>query len=232
MNCYQFQQLLHLNRPGERNERETIELREHLAACKRCSLEQQQIDNVGPMLETLGSLMPVHEHAEQLTAEIMRRVRAVEAPARENNLTDRLFDFFLRPAVRFATMALSFAAIGIFTFQCLNVLSDIRVLESTVNQATQATASSEISYSVDSEHIQELAQSPVLHQFIPPGRSTAAKGRISISQRDIAMILSSSGFRSLTTTTASSMIQVDKDRLDNILKDVINNATNIIHLAQ
>lgn len=231
MNCEHFQRLLHLNRTGEISSREAELLRQHLRVCERCVLEQRRIAKVDALMNQLKSAMPVPANSEKLTADIIRGVRLSAPETQSAGLIDRVLDFFSRPSVRIASMALTCTAVGLFTLQYLSMLNDVHNLEaSAIKKSHNPPLSAEV-YSLEMHDSREVARlSKDLQKFIPSSEYTLANNQILIRQSSLSSVLSSQGVGSITTTVASSLLHIEKSKLDRIIDYATKHASAIVNL--
>jgi hypothetical protein len=231
MNCDHFERLLHLNRTGELSSREAELLRQHLRVCEKCVIAQRRIAEGDLLMSQLRSATPVPASPEKLTADIMRRVRLSASEIQSAGLIDRVLDFFSLPSVRIATMALTCVAVGLFTVQYLAMLNDIHNLEaSAMEKSHSAPASAEV-YSLQMRSSQELTRlSKDLQKLVPSSEYTLADNQILIRQSSLSSVLSSPGVGSITTTVASSLLHIEKSKLDRIIEYATKHASAIVNL--
>jgi hypothetical protein len=231
MNCDHFQRLLHLNRTGEISSHEAESLRQHLRVCEKCVLEQRRIAEGDVLLNQLRSAMPVPASSEQLTADIMRGVRLSASETQSAGLIDRLLDFFSRPSVRIATMALTCAVVGLFTVQYLTMLNDVHNLETSARERSHNAPLSAEVYSLEMNDSQELARlSRDLQKLVPSSEYKLDDKQILIRQSSVSSLLSSHRLGSLTTTIASSLLNIEKSKLDRIVDYATKHASAIVNL--
>jgi anti-sigma factor RsiW len=125
MSCEHYRQLLHLNRLGELSAGDADDLRQHLELCESCSLEWRRIQRADEFLDPLRSFSPAPPNPENLTTDIMRRVRETVSTEPPQSIIDRILDFFLIPGIRYSTVAIiSFMTITL-VLQSLFLLDDI-----------------------------------------------------------------------------------------------------------
>jgi hypothetical protein len=93
-------------------------------------------------------------------------------------------------------------------------------------QRSQGTSTG-VTYSVESKRVQELTRSKELQAFISPGQIKIADGQVLVHQSDITSFLSSDNLRSITATIASSVLRIDKKKLDIIISEISQNTKTI-----
>lgn len=224
MNCKQFDRMLHLNRPGELSAREAELLLSHLKTCRRCALEKVRIEQADMLIERARRTVPLPSNPDQLIAVTMRGVRAAASKPLWVSAIERVLDFFWQPSVRYASMAVIVAAIGLFTFQFLTMFNDIYKLELSAKAVVHKPMTTGTYYSVESGSLKELATSTELHSLLPSGTLKSSNGQTIVRQSDITSVLSAYGLRSMSTSVASSVLHIDKRKLEQIIDDVTKNA--------
>jgi hypothetical protein len=80
---------------------------------------------------------------------------------------------------------------------------------------------------VESPQAMQLAQSKDLQKLIPPGQYKIVDGQILIPQSNVSSLVSTYGIRSLASIVASSVLRVDKGKIDAIIEDVSKNYTTV-----
>lgn len=219
MSCKRYQQLLHLNRSGEISHQEADELRQHVRLCERCALELQRIERADGFIDRLGAFSPARTNPEQLTADILRRVRAESSIARSLGSMDRLLDFFLIPSVRYATVAVVLIITVTFMTQLLTVMNDITSLERRMaspgrNDATVAT------YTMQSKTLQEVATSERAKPLKDNVSVTVTNGRIDVAAKDVDTFLSDGNLRNLPVILGMATLRIDKKTFEKIMNEV------------
>ncbi len=227
MKCKGYRRMLYLYRNGELSNPEAEDLVQHLHSCESCRLEKERIDRVDGVVSQVRSFMPPIENPDSLTAAILSKIRSSVTESKSRRLIDRLLDFFILPDVRIASASFVVLAMGVFLFQYLTLFADIHSLELSAVVQSSASPHAEGFYSVKSPQVLELAQSKYLQEFIPAGEYKIVNKKILVNQSDVSSLLSSSGLRSLTSTIASSVLHVDKKKLDAIIEDVTKNYTTV-----
>lgn len=146
MNCRTSRRLMHLDRPGERTERETANLREHLNHCPNCSAEASKIEQAAELEQRLRS---AHIPVPDLTGVRTRVLVAISGP--EPGLT------FRPRAARFAyALALTAVLAWFGGEQWLIRSSHAALVERSVHPVPPA-AGPQIVYSVDAGEARRLA---------------------------------------------------------------------------
>ncbi len=232
MNCDGYRRMLYLYRQGELSNREAEELVQHLHSCESCRLEQERIGAVDEIVQRIRSYTPVVEDPRLLTSAIMSKVRSAQANDESQGILDKLLDLFALPQVRIAASAFVVLVTGTFLFQYLTLFTDIHSLELSAGLQSAASHKSETLYSVESSEITKLAQTKDLQDLIPAGQYKIVDRKILVNQNDVSSLLSSSGLRSLTSAIASSVLHVDKKKLDAIIEDVTKNYTTVTTFGQ
>jgi anti-sigma factor RsiW len=219
MSCERYQRLLHLNRSGEISTQEADELRQHLRLCERCALELQRIGRADRFIDRLGAFAPAPANPEQLTADILRRVRAESMQPRPAGALDRLLEFFLIPSVRYAAAAIVLLITLTSMAQLLTMLNEISTLERRMaspgkNEAAEAT------YTVQSKTLEEAAKSKTARSIQENISVTVTNGRIDIPAKDIETLLSDSNLRNLPAILGTAALRIDKKTFDKIVNEV------------
>jgi hypothetical protein len=232
MNCDDYRRMFYLYRQGELSNREAEELVQHLHSCESCRLEQERISAVDEIVQRIRSYTPVVEDPRLLTSAIMSKVRSAQANDDSQGILDKLLDLFALPQVRIAASAFVVLVTGTFLFQYLTLFTGIHSLELSAGLQSTASHKSETLYSVESPAIIKLAQAKDLQDLIPAGQYKIVDRKILVNQNDVSSLLSSSGLRSLTSAIASSVLHVDKKKLDAIIEDVSKNYTTVTTFGQ
>jgi hypothetical protein len=227
MNCDRIRTMLYLYRAGELANREAEELLHHLHSCESCRLEKERIDKVEATVRRVRSFEPAVVNPDLLTSKIMTRVRTSATETPHPGMIDRILDLFVLPQVRLGSATFVALVVGTFLFQYLTLFTNIHSLELSAGQRSMASSAAEALYSVESTRVQELAKLKDLQKLLPTGQYKIAGGQILVHQSDVTSFLSSYGFRSLTSTVASSVLRMDKRKLDNIIEDVAKSAKTI-----
>jgi hypothetical protein len=219
MSCERYQQLLHLNRSGEISVQEADELRQHLRLCERCALEFQRIERADRFVDHLGTFSPTPRNPEQLTADILRRVRAESSALRPLNPLDRFLDFFLIPSVRYSTVAIVLLITLTFMTQLVMMLNEISNLEQHLaspdrNEAPEAT------YTIQSKTLKETAKSETGKPLQESAFLTVTNDRIDVPVKDVDAFLSSGNLRNLPAILGTAVLRVDKKTLEKIVNEV------------
>jgi len=152
MTCTQYEERISLNRPGELESSEQMELEAHLSTCPRCSALKQQADRTEEYLQTLRRLTPVSPDEPQAIEEILRSIRVPSLPgpwARLIGSVDRLIDRMERPGMRWAVAGTIVALVGTFFFQTLDTMSDVGKLERRYAGRLPSRARVEIRFAID-----------------------------------------------------------------------------------
>ena len=158
MSCERYQRLLHLNRSGEISTQEADELRQHLRLCERCALEFQRIERADGFIDRLAAFSPVPKNPEQLTTDILRRVRAESTTSRPLTPFDRILDFFLIPSVRYSSVTIVVLITLTFATQVVMMMDDISNLERHMASPIRMETA-EATYSLKSGTLTEVAKS-------------------------------------------------------------------------
>ena len=232
MNCDGYRRMLYLYRQGELTNREAEELVQHLHSCESCRMEQERIGAVDEIVRRLRSQTPAIEDPNLMTSRVMAKIRSVENEDASPGMLDQLLEFFALPHIRIIASAFIILVTGTFLFQYVALFSDIHTLELSASLQSTASHRSETLYSVESSEAVKLAQSKNLQSLIPAGEYRIVDRRILVNQSDVSSLLSSSGLRSFTTTIASSLLHVDKKKLDAIILDVSKNYTTVTTFGQ
>jgi hypothetical protein len=218
MMCKQYQQLLHLNRPGEISEHEAEDLRQHLLLCEECSLEYQRIRRADEFIDRLTSLSPTPSDAGELTAAILHRVRSEAAPRRPLTPIDRIAEIFLQPLVRYAAVAVVLMITTTLAVQLLTTLNDIYALEQRMAKPRSNPAGSTPTYSVESKTLQEIAKAA---KGIAGNVSySVVDGRLEVPEIDVESLLSSYYVKNLSSIIGSTSLHIDKKTLERIVNEV------------
>jgi hypothetical protein len=219
MSCERYQRLLHLNRSGEVSTREADELREHLRLCERCAFEFQRIERADEFIDRLGAFSPTPGNPEQLTDDILQRVRGESTALRPLNPLDRVLDFFLIPSVRYSTVAIVLGITLTFMTQLVMMLNEISNLEQHLaspgrNQATEAT------YTIQSKTLKETAKSETGKPLQESAFLTVTNDHIDVPVKDVDAFLSGGNLRNLPAILGTAALRVDKKTLEKIVNEV------------
>lgn len=218
MSCERYQQLLHLNRPGELSPTDADDLHQHLARCEGCSLEWRRIQRATELLNPLTSYSPAPPSQEKLTSDIMRRVREAEASGPSQSMVDRILDFFLIPAVRYSTVATILAVVMTLTIQSLTLLSQISDLERRIGSTARRDAGA--TYTMHSETLRGVVKSEKIQSPTGGGPFAVTNGQVEISAKAVDSFLSAAHLRNLPAIIGSSALQVDQETLQKIVNEI------------
>jgi hypothetical protein len=219
MNCERYQRLLHLNRSGEISSHEAEELRRHLRLCEKCSLELQRIERADGFIDHLGAFSPTPRNPEKITADILRRVRAGSTSPKSLSPLDRVLDFFVRPSVRYLTVAIISLAVLTPATQLVMMLNDISNLEQRMASPVRRDAA-EATYTMQSKTLQEVATSKQGESIKENISLTVTNDRIDVSAKEVDALLADPGFRNLSTAVGASVLGIDKKRLEKIVNEI------------
>jgi anti-sigma factor RsiW len=218
MSCELYQGLLHLNRPDELSSSEVDELRAHLKTCERCAREVERIEHADAFLARLRTYSPAPADPERLTADILRRVRGELTPPHPSGALDRLFDFFLIPAVRFVSVTIILFIVATLGFQSLNLFRGISNLEH--DMASSSGRSPKTLYVARSETLEKAASAGIIGPIIHSGTLSFNNGRFQVAAEDAEMIVSSASFKGLPAILGSSILGIDRKTVDKISDEI------------
>jgi hypothetical protein len=136
-------------------------------------------------------------------------------------------DFFALPGVRIAAASFIVLATGVFLFQYVTLFSSIHSLESSAGFQAASLSHPETLYSVESPQAVQLVRSKDLQKLIPPGQYKIVDGQILVPQSNVSSLVSTYGIRSLASVVATSVLRIDKGRIDAIIDDVSKNCTTV-----
>lgn len=183
MNCAAAQQLLHLNRPGDRTASEDADLRAHLFSCPACASEADRIANLAAVeLRWRQSDVPVPD---------LRHVRArvLAATSRSDvlpgSLIDRLLRLRARPAVRVAYGTVTLAAMVWFAVGQTQVRFAQAALHQRAAVATSQTTGPEVVYAVDRKAVALAVQAAK----IDAPSVAPSSGDVEVAQSDLDEII-------------------------------------------
>jgi anti-sigma factor RsiW len=218
MSCERYQRLLHLNRSGEISPEEADDLRKHLRLCEPCTLEMQRIEKADGFIDRLSAVILTPKNPEQLTADILRRVRASVTP-RPQNPINCILDFFLLPVVRYSATALVLLITGTFMTQVFTTMNSISNLERRMASPVRTNAT-EITYSVRSKTLQEVASSQRGQSLKDNLALTVSNDRIDVSAKKVDSFLSGQQLNDLSAALGSSVFGVDKKTIEKIVNEI------------
>lgn len=219
MSCERYRRLLHLNRSGEISTHEADELRHHLRLCEKCSIELQRIERADGFIDRLGAFSPTSRNPEELTADILRRVRAESTEPKSPRPLDRLLDFFLLPSVRYSTVTIVVLVTMTFMTQLLVMMNNISDLEQRMalparHEATEAT------YTMESKTLLEVAASERGKPLKENLALTVTDGRIDVSAKEVDSFLSAYDVRTLPAVLGASTLGIDAKTLAKIVNEI------------
>lgn len=218
MSCEHYQQLLHLNRLNEISESEAADLRQHLRHCEPCSLEWRRIQHAEEFLDPLRLFSPAPPNPEQLTADIMRRVRDVAGIKPSENVIDRILDFFLIPGVRYSAVAAISCVMITLVVQSLFLLDSISNLEDRMVSASGQQ--SRTIYTARSETLHEVAKSAQAQPLVRSLPFTVTSGYVRVPGQAIDVFLSDGNLGNLPVIVGSSALRVDRKTLEKIVSEI------------
>ncbi|MBN1894579.1 zf-HC2 domain-containing protein [bacterium] len=128
MKCWIYKKKLFLYRQGELTAGEKRSLEKHLSSCERCREEAVRIRAVEQGAALLRAEKPDLSQPDELTDEVMRRIRTETAYRRMEGRAD-LFSGFFGRIPRFVYAVLAAAIIGSFFYQEYRILHKISGLE-------------------------------------------------------------------------------------------------------
>ena len=226
MKCDRYRHMLYLYRDGELSRREAEELRQHMRECESCRMEGERISVFNQSISHLRTFRPVYRGAHASTTAILARVRSSANPAAAG-FTDRLLDLFILPRVRIASASFIMVAVGLFLFQYSTFFWDIQSLEVAATARSNSTSHSEVLYSVASPELLRLVESKDVRNLIPAGQYKIVQGQILVPRNNVSSLLSVYDLRSVTSFVTSTVLHVDKARMDSIIDDVSRNCTTM-----
>ena len=221
MNCDDYQRLLHLNRSGEISSHEADDLRDHLRLCEKCRIEYQRIQQADKLLNPLAAFTPAPKNPANLTADIMRRVREdVPSPSR-SRLVDSILDFFLPPAIRYATAVVVLLIISTFLYQLVTTLNDVASVEQEMATVSgQKAIAPQATYTAESKTLEKVAASRDVKAAAGTLPVTMNGGQIEVSARVLQSIAPIYDLRAVSTVIGSSALHLDRKTLEKIINEV------------
>jgi hypothetical protein len=219
MSCERYERLLHLNRSGEISPEEADDLRQHLRLCERCTLEMQRIEKADGIVDRLSAVILTPNNPEQLTADILRRVRTTAVTLRPQNPIDRILDFFLLPVVRYSATALVLLATGTFMTQLFTTMNSISNLERRMASPV-GTNAREVTYSMRSKTLQDVASSQQGQALKDNLALTVSNDRIDVSAKKVDSFLSGQQLNDISAALGSSVLGVDKKTVEKIVNEI------------
>jgi hypothetical protein len=229
MTCEYYQRLLHLNRPGEISPQEADDLRKHLRLCERCTLELKRIERADGFIGHLAGMPLTPAHPEQLTADVLRRVRADSAISRPRNPVDRILDFFLIPVVRYSSVTLVFLIVGTLMAQLFTTMNSISNLEHRMAGPTRAHTT-EATYSMRSKTLQDVASSQRAQSLRDNLALTVTNDRIDVSAKKVDSFLSGQNLNNLSAVLGSTMFGIDRNTVEKIVAEIKASAESTFRL--
>jgi hypothetical protein len=219
MSCEQYRRLLHLNRAGEISGGEADDLRRHLRLCEKCSLELQRIERADGLIDHLRAFAPTPKNPEEMTADILRRVRAESTSPSSRNTLDRILDFFLIPSVRYGTVTVVLIISTTFMAQLIATMNSISDLEHRMASPVRRGAT-EATYTVQSKTLEEVAKSDRGKSLRENVSLTVTNDRIDVSAKEVDALMADPGFKNLPTVVGASVLGIDKKTFEKILSEV------------
>jgi predicted anti-sigma-YlaC factor YlaD len=166
MNCRTSRRLMHLDRPGERTERETAELREHLNGCPSCSAEASRLRQLAQVEQRLRTAtIPVPELSDVKA----RVLLATSPPIRRRPVKPRA----LRIVYAFAVVAV----LAWFGVEQWRMRTSHAALVGRSPRPSTSSLGPQIVYSVDAQEARTLVANGA---SLPPG--VPASGALEVSQ--------------------------------------------------
>jgi hypothetical protein len=219
MNCTTAQRLLDLYRPGERSEKETRALAEHIRICERCSREKERIEKAALLLKPLPSTNVRPPQPERLTRAILEGIRDADLPVRHGPL-DRIIESFFHPVVRNASLAFVTTAIAVFSFQWVTLMNDLRHLEELQHQGHDGFITREYVYSVHASALPGVASLLHSEPLLDVVRWRQNDGIIQLRQSEVNFLLSSENARSFERAVETATLHIGPHQLDEIVHDI------------
>jgi anti-sigma factor RsiW len=229
MNCEHYQRLLHLNRPGEISPQEADDLRKHLRLCERCTLELKRIGRADEFFDRLARIPLTPAHPEQLTADVLRRVRAESVVSRPRNRVDHILDFFLIPVVRYSAVTLVLLVVGTLMAQLFTTMNSISNLEQRMAGPTRSHAT-EVTYSMRSKTLQDVASSQRGQSLRDNLALTVTNDRIDVSAKKVDSFLSGQDLNSLSAILGSTVFGIDRNTVEKIVAEIKASAESTFRL--
>jgi len=219
MSCKHYQRLMHLNRAGELSQEEAEDLRQHVRLCERCALELQRLERADQFFDHLSEYSPVPSHPGKLTADILHRIKAEPVQPNSRQTLDLILDFFLLPAVRYASVAVVLLVTGTFMVQLTTTLDRISELEQRMASPGRIGAS-EATYTIQSKTLQEVAASERGKSFQNNIPLTVTNNHIAISAKDVDTFLAGHVLDNLPAFVGTTALGIDKETFDKIVNEV------------
>ncbi len=132
MKCDRYEQLIHLNREGERSRVEEENLRRHLDTCASCRRELHRTEKIGVSYRKFRELAPELPDPNRIARRIRERIAEEERYHNRNPIVEA-FDFLARvslvPSYRYVAALFLFVVLGLFFVESASLVIDVRRLE-------------------------------------------------------------------------------------------------------
>jgi hypothetical protein len=228
MSCRRYRKMLALNRPGELSGREAEGLAQHLRTCTECSEEFKRVQAADRIVERLRSTPPILEHPAALVDAVLTgisRPGAATARRSRREVSSRLLDFVLSPAIRFGTAGLAVIAIGVFVVQEAFLLSSVNALEEKMAAQTPPRRGPEIGYSISSAMARRNADLHQLQKQVMPEWEVKVNGSLVVSRRTLDQFVDGMGPGPLETLRLASILGSDPRRIGSLVRYLEQHAT-------
>jgi len=187
MTCDDAIVLIHLDRPGERSEREERALAAHLRTCSTCRDESILVARMASQMDEILHAAPPPTHVGEQARMIIEATRRLAEPHRD--LVGLLLGIAARRAVRVGYLLTSAALVTVMLMQVFAQPSPGRL--------TRSDAGPYITYHVEVEELTTLPLPPALKDQVQND------GTIELRKRDIERSAGSIGQLMLASLTLS-----------------------------
>ncbi len=235
MTCAQYEELLHLYRPGERSPEEDLAVERHLQTCARCAELNRRIERAGSTIKDLRAFTPVSPDLQDALDALSARLSGAPGAERHSFLgdwLDRLLTMFDFPSMRYASAFVVTAMVAGYLFQQVRILNDVAALQDRLAAGFEGGPRLEVAYAVKPASDALAAEAgEALRSIDMSDRLDLARG-IVLSRADVENL------RLLVMRQAFSVLEdrrvpgLDRRTLDGFMKSAAENLTVMLRIEK
>ncbi len=221
MECADYERLIHLSRPGERNEREEEELARHLRVCGRCAQLHLEMSRTDDYIDGLRSRKPALPHPELLTDRILAAIAPRQGtPSRARAVFEMLHALLMRPSVRHAYAAAVSVAVALFLYEQVSLVKSLHRLEQRMEESVRPRVGAAVTYTLDSHTLRRTGALELLRPILDTGDYRLRNGDLLVRKESIEAYASKTSLQRLRNLASAYGIDVPEGRIETLLDDL------------
>ena len=231
MKCGRYRRFIMLNRQGELSVDEARALADHLAGCADCSALLKQAQEADRFMQRIRDVSPVLERPDELVDSVLRRIQAMNAPARKgtgDSVFAGMLDTVLSPAIRFGSIALAAVVVLGFTLQSLVTMKSVSALEGRFEMRGGRPRGPEVAYRVNTEAVGKDPSLRPLTRLLSTEFNVRVNGSLLIARSVIAQFTEGPTPGPLETAQIASVLGRDPARARAVLDELEQHTTTVV----